>query len=114
MLTVVVFEGLTFFVTLCCSDHVYISVLTGIELYRRQKAIKTMGRSQHDGPPLHLFVLARWTLVRQGYPSNEASRLIHLRPRVYGKVEGAVARVKNRTESLCDNCRCDVTSIESS
>ncbi|KAF7331220.1 hypothetical protein MSAN_02440800 [Mycena sanguinolenta] len=31
-------------------------VLTGIELYRRQKAFKTMGRVQYDGPPLHLFI----------------------------------------------------------
>ncbi|KAF7353836.1 hypothetical protein MVEN_01069200 [Mycena venus] len=31
-------------------------VLTGIELYRRQKAFKTMGRTQHDSPPMHLFI----------------------------------------------------------
>ncbi|KAF7353831.1 hypothetical protein MVEN_01068700 [Mycena venus] len=31
-------------------------VLTGIELYRRRKAFKTMGRTQHDGPPIHLFI----------------------------------------------------------
>ncbi|KAF7359111.1 hypothetical protein MSAN_01252600 [Mycena sanguinolenta] len=31
-------------------------VLTGMELYRRQKAFKTLRRVQHDGPPLHLFV----------------------------------------------------------
>lgn len=35
---------------------VVFEVLTGIELYRRRKAFKTMDRSQHDGPPLHLYV----------------------------------------------------------
>ncbi|KAF7359112.1 hypothetical protein MSAN_01252700 [Mycena sanguinolenta] len=31
-------------------------VLTGMELYRSQKAFKDIGHVQHDGPPLHLFV----------------------------------------------------------
>ncbi|KAJ7215302.1 hypothetical protein B0H12DRAFT_355316 [Mycena haematopus] len=35
---------------------IFFEVLTGMELYRRQKAFKTMGRIQHDGPPLQLFV----------------------------------------------------------
>jgi len=35
---------------------ILLEVLTGIELYRRQKALKNMARVQQDGPPLHLFV----------------------------------------------------------
>ncbi len=55
MLAVVVFEDLVFSSTSSHSDT-YILVLTGIELYRQQKAFKTMDRTQHEGPPLHLYV----------------------------------------------------------
>ncbi|KAF7373265.1 hypothetical protein MSAN_00535400 [Mycena sanguinolenta] len=90
-------------------------VLTGIELYRRQKAFKTMGRVQYDGPPLHLFIrvgifstysvlalvgcVAFWSATGAEFPYFVEASLPTAAFLVFGTQEDFFARMGNHCSS---------------